>query len=180
MARAALIPDSVSQVIALYEGPLADIRFPETDRESLVQLVDIVRGLSVEMDEAEKRLQGLQKTLIAQLEALGRKAEQGLQYGKVYAEGDVPNAALLQKQMARVTSPRDAIRHVLDGLSFVAGAKETREVREPREAKPRRRKNDGLTADGGESLEVQAHEEFAAEAVPENVSADEAFADVMH
>lgn len=177
MARAALIPDSVAQVIALYEGPLAEVRFPDTDRDSLVQLVDAVRGLSIELEEAEKRVQTLQRTLKDQLEALGRKAEQGLQYGKVYAEGDIPNAQVLQKQLARVTSPREAIRHVLESLPTVTTAnKEPREPKEVRETKPRRRKSDSLEAgaeiavediatETSEVLDTVALESVAAESI---------------
>ncbi len=99
-----LIPDNILQVIALFEGPLAEVKFPETDRDTLVALLDALRATTTELDETEKQMAQLQKTLVTQLELLGRKAEQGLQYGRVYAEGDVPNNIALQKQIARVSS----------------------------------------------------------------------------
>ncbi|MFO0619221.1 MAG: hypothetical protein U0414_41915 [Polyangiaceae bacterium] len=98
LARPHLEP-GVAAVLSLFDGPLADQRFPGVDRDSLAELDSAVRAGRSEIDEARAALMRAQTALVERERALGAhetallaRAHRALAYARIYAE-DEPTLA---------------------------------------------------------------------------------------
>lgn len=87
------IPSRVRDILALFEGPLADARFGDLDAGALDELAARVRDRAREVDDARASLDAAHAALEEARAILSRRAEQGLAYAKVFAEGDPALAA---------------------------------------------------------------------------------------
>jgi hypothetical protein len=83
-----LISPALLELLAVFEGPLAEVRFPGVDRTSLRHLVDQVRKDSEKLEALKSQFEGLQNALTEAQTKLVRAAEQGLGYARVFAAGD--------------------------------------------------------------------------------------------
>lgn len=85
-------PDPVSpavlDLLAVFEGPLADVQFPGVDRGTLRALVDEVRESAHALDLLRAQLDTLHGRLTDTRARMMRTAEQGLAYARVYAADD--------------------------------------------------------------------------------------------
>jgi hypothetical protein len=100
------IPASLHAVLALFEGPLQGVRFPDVDAASLTQLAaDVAHGVAAVRD-AEQALIAARRAHDERLEALTAKAQRALAYARVFAEGDAELSAQLA-DLARRNGPRD-------------------------------------------------------------------------
>jgi hypothetical protein len=82
------IPDSVRAVLELFDGPLADVRFPKVDRESLAEQVAVVEHRRAELQRALELVQVARATLEHEQRSLLDQARQAHAYASVFAAGD--------------------------------------------------------------------------------------------
>lgn len=82
------VPSLARDVIDLYRGPLADVRFPDLDRDELdaseAELLEAQR----ELEAAERALETAREQVAAQVACLVVRAQRGLAYARVFAEGN--------------------------------------------------------------------------------------------
>lgn len=83
-----LISPALSELLAVFEGPLAEVRFPGVDRTVLRTLVDQVRTQGQKLAALRTQLDGLHGALAEAQLKLVRAAEQGLAYARVFAAAD--------------------------------------------------------------------------------------------
>lgn len=82
------IPESVRAVLALFEGPLADVRFPQVDREVLVEQAAEVERRRVELQAALETVQAARTCLEREQQTLLDQARQAHAYATVFAADD--------------------------------------------------------------------------------------------
>jgi hypothetical protein len=82
------VPSLAHEVIALFADALADVRFPELDRERLEQLAAAARAAQLELERVEDALLQAQARVAEQAAVLLAGAERGLAYARVFAQGD--------------------------------------------------------------------------------------------
>jgi hypothetical protein len=82
------VSPALLDLLAVFEGPLADVQFPGVDQAALRGLVDQVRGHASELDLLRAQLDALHGQLGEARARLLRTAEQGLAYARVYAADD--------------------------------------------------------------------------------------------
>jgi hypothetical protein len=92
----------VRDLVAIFDGAAEALRFPDVDAAVLHGAIDgveaahaEVRRLEAALDDARRRLEDAQDGLVA-------RAQRGLAYARIYAEGD----AALQACLERITLPR--------------------------------------------------------------------------
>lgn len=83
-----VIPQPLSEIIALYADVLADVAFPDVDAASLEAGAEVVRGLETELAALEAQVTERRAALRAALGQLEVQARRGLAYARIYAEGD--------------------------------------------------------------------------------------------
>jgi hypothetical protein len=83
------IPDAVRAVLALFDGPLADVRFPNIDRESLTEQVAVVEQRRAELQRALELVQIARTNLEQEQRSLLDQSRQAHAYASVFAAGDV-------------------------------------------------------------------------------------------
>lgn len=93
------IPDGVRAVLALFEGPLAEVRFPQVDRESLAERVAVVEQRRTELQRALETVQAARAALEREQQSLLDQARRAHAYASVFAAGD----AALTKQLVDIT-----------------------------------------------------------------------------
>jgi hypothetical protein len=98
------ISSPVQSVLALFQGPLANVRFADIDAAGLSKLAGEVEAAAGEVERHEAILADLHQTLLQRQEALVSLAQQALAYARVYADGD---EALLE-ELNRITLARSA------------------------------------------------------------------------
>jgi hypothetical protein len=84
----ARIPEPVRAVVNLYSGELADIRFPDVDRDHLLAAVAEVERRSADLQLALAAVQAARAELEASQAELHELARRAHAYAKVFAEGD--------------------------------------------------------------------------------------------
>lgn len=82
------IPESVRAVLALFEGPLNDVRFPQLDRETLAAQVGVVEQRRAELQRALEAVQAARTVLEQEQRSLLDQARQAHAYASVFAVGD--------------------------------------------------------------------------------------------
>jgi hypothetical protein len=81
------VPSLAREAIDLYRGPLADVRFPDVDRDALdaaeLELLEAHRAVLA----AELALERARAELAERASTLVAKSQRALAYARVYAEG---------------------------------------------------------------------------------------------
>lgn len=90
-----MISPALLELLAVFEGPLAEVRFPGVDRTTLRNLVEQVRTHAGKLEALRSQLDGLQTGLADAQTKLVRAAEQGLGYARVFAAADPELSARL-------------------------------------------------------------------------------------
>jgi hypothetical protein len=104
-----LISQPLQAVVALFEGPLAGVRFADIDAGGLSKLSGEVANAAAEVEQQEAKLSALRQSLAQRQEALLGLAQQALAYARVYAENDEELLAKLNDiSLPRATKPRKA------------------------------------------------------------------------
>jgi len=91
-------------VLALFQGPLADVRFADVDAAVLAKSTDEVESAASAVAQQEARLTELRQALAEKQDALLVLAQRAVAYARVYAEHD----DALSEQLASITLPRAA------------------------------------------------------------------------
>jgi len=104
-----LLSQPLQAVVALFEGPLAGVRFADIDASGLGKLAAEVASATAEVEQQELELVELRQGLAQRQEALLGLAQQALAYARVYAENDDELLAKLNDiSLPRATKPRKA------------------------------------------------------------------------
>lgn len=93
------IPEAVRAVLALFEGPLAEVRFPQVDAESLGEQVATVEQRRADLHRALEAVQLARVALEREQHALLDQARRAHAYASVFAAGD----AALTEQLVDIT-----------------------------------------------------------------------------
>lgn len=91
----ARIPESVRAIVNLYGEPLADVRFPDIDRDRLLAAVAEVEQRSADLQHALATVQAARAELDASQAELHELARRAHAYARVFAEGDPELAELV-------------------------------------------------------------------------------------
>jgi hypothetical protein len=81
-------PVFARQVLSLFRQELAEVHFPELDREVLEQAEKAVLAAQVEVERVEAQLEAARIARAEQLAELETKAERALAYARVFATSD--------------------------------------------------------------------------------------------
>jgi hypothetical protein len=113
MLRAPKVMTSLSPplqaVVALFRGPLQNVRFADIDAAGLSTLAQEVEGAAADVQAHEAKLSELRQLLAQKQEALLGLAQQALAYARIYAEGDEALSAELNEiALPRAAKPRKA------------------------------------------------------------------------
>lgn len=84
----ARVPESVRAIVNLFGEALAEVRFPDVDRERLLAALAEVEQRSVEVQQALATVQAARAELEASQAELHELARRAHAYAKVFAEGD--------------------------------------------------------------------------------------------
>lgn len=102
-----LLAQPLQAVVALFEGPLAGVRFADIDAGGLSKLAADVGSAAAEVEEQEAKLVELRQGLAQRQEALLGLAQRALAYARVYAEDDEELLAKLNDiSLPRAAKPR--------------------------------------------------------------------------
>lgn len=82
------IPQSVRDLVALFDNDLADVRFPDVSREALGELVGKVSALVGDVNAAQEAFEKSQADLTQNQQLLMEMARRGLLYARVFAENN--------------------------------------------------------------------------------------------
>ena len=82
------LPGAVQAILDLFEGPLAQIRFPDVDRESLHEAAAEVEQRREELQHALETVQAARTELEGAQAILFDQARRAHRYASVYAESD--------------------------------------------------------------------------------------------
>ena len=82
------IAPSVRTLLAIFQGDLADVRFPDVDADVLHQLCTQVHEQAEALHQAQLAVEHARQTLSDAQGQLEKKAKQALLYARVYAEDD--------------------------------------------------------------------------------------------
>lgn len=96
-------------VVALFRGPLENVRFADIDAAGLSTLAQEVEDAANDVQAHEAKLSELRQLLSQKQEALLVLAQQALAYARIYAEGDEALSAELNEiALPRAAKPRKA------------------------------------------------------------------------
>lgn len=103
------IPTAVKELLALFDGPLSEVRFPEVDGAALKEQAASVEAAVRDVEAAAQVWAEAKRTVDARLEVLLQKAQRALAYARVYAE-DKPelDATLAALVVPKWGDPRGA------------------------------------------------------------------------
>jgi hypothetical protein len=104
-------PEAVQAVLALFKGPLSDVRFADVDASGLESVAVEVERAAAAVQEQEANLAALRLSLGERQEALLSLAHRALAYARVYAESDEALSARLNAiSLPRAAKPRKSAR----------------------------------------------------------------------
>ncbi len=83
------------EVLSLFRGPLADVRFPELDRASLDAAADDALAAQVEVEATERALEDARNRAREASASFGRSVARALAYARVFAQGQPELEGLL-------------------------------------------------------------------------------------
>lgn len=96
-------------VVALFRGPLQNVRFADIDAAGLSSLAQEVEGAAADVQVQEAKLAELRQQLSQKQDALLALAQQALAYARIYAESDDALLAELNEiALPRSAKPRKA------------------------------------------------------------------------
>jgi hypothetical protein len=81
------IPGFAREVIALFAGPLAEVRFPDLDGATLERHAALVEAAHAEVVRIEEELAEARASVSEQAQALTAVAQRALAYARIYTEG---------------------------------------------------------------------------------------------
>jgi hypothetical protein len=81
-------PASVRAVLELFEGPLAEVRFPDIDRETLARAETEVEARRADLQRALEAVSSAREILETAQAALFEQARRAHGYATVFANGD--------------------------------------------------------------------------------------------
>jgi hypothetical protein len=143
------IPTTVQEVLDLFEGELAHVKFGDLEEAVLAKASQAVVLAAEAVEKAEATLAAARAVLAEQQDDLLKKAQRALAYLRVYAEGD----AALSARLEPITLPRPVRRP-----SKVEGAERDKGLAPATERRRGRPRKDAYSpVDGGASL--TPHEE---------------------
>ncbi len=93
----AAVPESARALLALFRSELADVRFPDLDRERLERACAEVHAADLEAARLFAALEAAEEARTAARTALSRLVDKGVAYGRIFAAED---PALLAKVLA--------------------------------------------------------------------------------
>ncbi|PIE18758.1 MAG: hypothetical protein CSA66_03800 [Proteobacteria bacterium] len=102
------VPAQVREFLALFADDCADLRFPDVDLDTYVQLADAVCARQHAVDEARGELERRREALKADLAALRARAKQGLAYLRVFAGSSRPELGAKLDTLALGRPPEPA------------------------------------------------------------------------
>jgi len=170
------LPPPLQAVVALFRGPLHNVRFADIDAAGLTNLAAEAEAAAAELEAHEAKLVELRQALTQKQEALLGLSQQALAYARIYAEGDealtaelndiaLPRATKPRKAPAKPATSRDAAEPAAPDTTEPAAAAavpasaDPTEVAEPEsqpaDSKPVRRKVQrrlGRAADRGDTV----------------------------
>jgi hypothetical protein len=95
------VPASFLELLALFDGPLAEVRFPDVDGPLLVGIRADVEAAASRVLDLEEQLGAARSALAERQDVMAQKAQRALSYARIFADGD---AALLARLDAIVLS----------------------------------------------------------------------------
>jgi hypothetical protein len=105
MSEPSPIDSSVLDLTKLFDGPhgpLQGVTFPDVDRETLLEHIDLVRRAADDVAQAQAMLAAAESALEERQSALMAKSHRAMAYARIYAD---ENPALLS-ELDRITLPR--------------------------------------------------------------------------
>jgi hypothetical protein len=90
------VPPLVRDILRLFEGELANERFGDVDAAALGELAERTRARAHEVDRARAVLDEALAELEQSRAELTRRAEQGLEYARIFAREDAELTARLE------------------------------------------------------------------------------------
>ena len=129
------IPTAVKELLALFDGPLSSVTFPDVDGPSLREQVASVDAAVHEVEAAAAAWAEAKRNVDARLEVLLQKAQRALAYARIYAE-DKPelDATLAALVVPRWGDPRGTKAPVSNGRSNGQDVAPARKRGRPRKA----------------------------------------------
>ena len=88
-------PDPIQATLALFEGPLAQVQFPDLDRETLANSAAQVEQLRADLSAALETVQTARTNLDAGQAALLEQVRRAHAYATIYAQGNADLTATL-------------------------------------------------------------------------------------
>lgn len=128
------------ELLAIFEGPLSSVTFPDVDGSVLASLADEVLAEQCAVEDAEAALFRAREALEGRKSALVARAKRALAYAQIFAEGDPDLSADLVRIAASFSSTPQASARPVDA---------------PRK-RGRPRKVDATLFGGDESAELDA------------------------
>ncbi|HTJ82257.1 MAG TPA: hypothetical protein VL400_11095 [Polyangiaceae bacterium] len=107
--RTALDP-SAAELLALFAGPLASVRFPDVDHATLDELATGVERGHAEVEQARALLAAAEAAFDERKDELLRRVQRAKAYARVYAEGNPE----LQARLDAIVLPRPGTRPAAD------------------------------------------------------------------
>jgi hypothetical protein len=80
------IPEGSQRVLTLFHGPLADVRFPDADRNLLDADAEAVRSAAQAVLDADAALSAAKDTLDGAQRQLRERTQRALAYARIFAE----------------------------------------------------------------------------------------------
>lgn len=129
------IPAPIQALLALFEGELAAVKFPDVDREILGKDAARVREAASEVARAEAALEDARRAHLESMDILVQRCQRALAYARVFAEGNPAVAAKLEA----LSPPGRSARRPRVEAPAAAPAGEAQESAEPPAPKRRGR-----------------------------------------
>ncbi len=96
------VEPAIAELLRLFAGPLSEVRFPGVDHTILSALASEVELAQAEVEQARALLASSLAALEARRLELHARAQRAKAYARVYAEGNAP----LQAELDRVVLPK--------------------------------------------------------------------------
>lgn len=96
------VEPAIVELLKLFAGPLSEVRFPDVDHATLSALASEVELAQLEVEQARALLAASLSALEARRLELHARAQRAKAYARVYAEGNAP----LQAELDRIVVPK--------------------------------------------------------------------------
>lgn len=133
------VAESILAVQDLFAGPLAEVRFPDFDRDILAESIAAVRAADAEVAALEESLRAARAVVNDAQDTLLQKAQRGVAYARIFADGQdellaaidaitLPakrGARVVQSTPAKRAEPRRRKKSAPEGDSLFVGTDST-------------------------------------------------------